>query len=133
MSILTRRWLGTVALTCALAFASPASAQECTAELSPPEVDAGKAAVELSVTLSESVGMVHGLEAPPGSGISLASPNDVPRTQMARPDEAREAIAMGESESIWAMWLNTADAQPGVYRVVFTGTEGQCVGEVTVN
>lgn len=133
MSIVTRRSLGTVALTCALAFASPVSAQECTAELSPSEVDAGKAAVELSVTLSESVGAVHGLEAPPGSGISLASPSDVPRTRMARPDEARETIAMGESESSWAMWLNTANAQAGVYRVVLLGSEGQCVGEVTVN
>lgn len=133
MDILIRRSPGTIALTSALlVLAAPASAQECTAMLSPSEVDSGKVAVELNLTLSEPVGAIQALEAPPGSGVSVASPGDVPRTHMARANEAREAIAMGESETSWTVWLNTVDARPGVYRVVFAGGDSRCTGEVTV-
>lgn len=133
MQGLNRASLATAAAAFALTFvATPIAAQECTAELSPSEIESGAAAVELSVTLSQPVGAVSGLQADPESGIAVASPSDVPRTDLAA-EEQPQPIEMGESEDSWTVWLNTTAASPGVYRVAFTGTAGQCEGEIIVN
>lgn len=133
MQGLNRTPLVAAAAAFALSFvASPIAAQECTAELSPAEIESGAAAVEVAVTLSQPVGAVSGVQAAPGSGIAVASPGDVPRTDMAAEEEP-QPIEMGASEDSWTVWLNTTAASPGVYRVAFTGTAGQCEGEVVVN
>lgn len=144
MKNLSRSPLAAASVACALALvAGSVGAQEvpepqleaCTAELSPAEVQAGSAAVEVTATLSEAPGPVTAVEAAPASGIALASPADLPRADMAA-DEAEEApqpIAMGDAANSWTVWLNTANAAPGRYQLTFNAGTASCQGEIIVN
>jgi len=106
--------------------------QQCTAEISPMELEAGSNAVPLTVTLSEDVGDVTGVESS-DSGISVASPQDLARVDMAAEEEQSEPITMSdEQENTWTIWLNTTMAEAGTYEVTFVGSEGDCSAEVTV-
>lgn len=144
MQNLSRSTLAAASAACALALvAGTLGAQEvpepqleaCTAELSPAEVQSGSAAVEVTVTLPEAPGPVTAVEAAPASGIALASPADLPRSDMAA-DEAEEApqpIAMGNAANTWTVWLNTANATPGRYQLTFNTGTSSCQGEVIIN
>lgn len=137
MQTLSRSVAGLATLALALAIGtSQASAQEptlepaqCTAELAPAQVQGGEAAVALTVVLSEQVGEVTGLEAA-DSGITVASPGDVGRTEMAA-EERPQPIDLAEGNT-WTIWVNTSQATPGTYDVTFTGSEGECQGQLTV-
>lgn len=137
MHTLNRSIAGLASIACAVALGfSPASAQEqeapaqCTAQLAPAQIEAGAPAVQLTVVLSEQVGEVNGLEAP-GSGIALAQPGDLPRTEMAA-EEAPQPIKLDEQGNSWTIWLNTTEATPGTHDVTFTAAEGQCRAQITV-
>lgn len=141
MQNLSRSTVAVATVACALALTvGPVQAQEvpeaaaCTAEVSPAEVPSGSAATELTVTLPDAPGPLTGVEAAPGSGIALASPGDLPRSEMAA-EEAEEAprpIAMGESANSWSIWLNTANATPGRYQLTFNTGMATCRGEVVI-
>lgn len=145
MQTLNRSALTAASVACALALAvAPVDAQDvpepaeaadaaCTAEVSPAEVPNGSAAVELTVTLPDAPGPLTGVEAAPTSGIALASPADLPRSEMAEDaEEAPRPIAMGESANSWTIWLNTANATPGRYQLTFNTGMASCHGEIIV-
>lgn len=137
MYTLSRSVAGLMSLAFAIAIGTaPASAQEpslsggqCTAELAPAQVQSGEAAVSVTAVLSEQVGEVTGVEAP-GSGVAIAAPEDLPRTEMAAEERPRP-INLTEGNS-WTIWLDTSQAAPGTYEVTFTGSEGSCQGQLTV-
>ena len=74
---------------------------ECTAEVTPAQIEAGAQAVRVSVTFSEDIGDVTGVEQENAHGISIASPMDVPRAEMAAGDEVPTPIQMGDDETTW--------------------------------
>lgn len=113
--------------------------QECTVEFAPPEVETGKAAVQLTAAFSSDIGVVRELYAPEGSGIALAAPEDLAMVQMARgeTEEGEEAaepqpIVMVGGTNQATIWLNTQDAQPGTHQVTLKGATGDCTAELTV-
>lgn len=114
--------------------------QECTAEVSPAQVEAGSEAVRVTVTLSEDIGTVTGLEQKDpeqleqehAHGITLASPMDVPRTPMAAGDEAPTPVQMGADQLTWILWLNTSEAEEGTHSVFFVAGENRCAAELDV-
>lgn len=137
MQPLSRSVAGLSALACAFALGfSPASAQEpaaapqCSAEVAPAQIEAGAPAVQLTVVLSEDVGEITGLEAPQ-SGLSVAAPGDLPRTDMAA-ETRPEPIKMADQGNAWTIWLNTTQAQSGTHEVAFTASEGACRAQITV-
>jgi hypothetical protein len=138
MCTLRRSVAGLMSLAFAITLgAAPASAQapslsggQCTAELAPAQVQSGQTAVSVTAVLSEQVGEVTGLEAPE-SGITVAAPEDLPRTEMAA-EERPQPINLAEGNA-WTIWINTSQAAPGTYDVTFTGSEGTCQGQLTVS
>jgi len=107
-------------------------AQDCTAQLSPSQIEAGSDAVLLTVTLSEAMSAVESIDAGE-SGIEEASSEDIPRTAMSAEDEEPSAIQQGEDQSSWTVWLNTADAEAGTHPLTFVTSDGtQCTAEVEV-
>ena len=92
---------------------------------------AGEAAVQLTFSLSESIGLVTGVEGGE-SGLQIASPEDLACTDMASDEEAPHAIAMA-SEGLPAalVWLNTLEAQAGSFEISLIGVEGTCRAEIT--
>lgn len=141
MCELLKRSLNTaVALALALAFfvtgamaqepAFPAAAQ-CTAQASPGEVPAGEAAFRVTFNLSEGIGSVTGVQAAEGSGLALASPGDIPRAEMANPEEEARPIELAEANAV-IVWLSTAGAQAGEYDLTLLGEGGACDATVTV-
>lgn len=140
MHTLTRT-TGTV-LTLAAAVAlmpSNANAQDatttelaCTAQVSPTQVEAGSEAVSVTVTFSDDIGLVTGLEQENAHGINIASAMDVPRAPMAAGGAAATAIQMGDDETAWTFWLNTSEAEVGTHSVVFVAGENQCAAELEV-
>ena len=141
MSKLTHSLAGALALT--IAFAPQAlGAQEqqqemerqCTAEVAPEAIQAGAPAVRLIAALSQTIGPVSGLEAPEASGISLASPEDLPRSEMANEGEesAPSPIELTGEQNRLTVWLNTEEANPGTHTVTFKGEAGTCQAQVTV-
>lgn len=107
--------------------------QQCTAQALPESVPAGQAAVQVTFTLSEDVGVIAGLQAPEGSGIKLASPEDLPRQEMANPDVAPEPIEMSQEQpNVAILWLNTTEAAAGALTVTLTSEDHTCVAQLTV-
>jgi hypothetical protein len=106
-------------------------AQECTATITPAQVQAGQQAVRLNVSFSEEVGELTRLQAA-DSGIMLAEARDLPRTDLAANAPAPRPIAMGEQRNTWTVYVNTEDARPGAHRVTFVGAEGGCTAQITV-
>lgn len=106
----------------------------CEVEVEPAEVPAGEAAIRITATLSEVIGPVQGLDAPEQSGLKLADPADIPRVDMANPEEEAQPIAMTPDEpNRVQVWLNTADvADLGEHPFVLTSESGECRGLLTV-
>lgn len=105
---------------------------ECTAQVSPTQVEAGSEAVRVTVTLSEDIGHVTGVEQDDAHGIDIASPTDVPRAPMATGESAPTPIQMGDDETAWTFWLNTSEAEEGTHSVVFLAGENRCAAELEV-
>lgn len=105
--------------------------QMCTASVQPAAITAGEAAVHLVATLSEDIGSVTGIQSAE-SGIAVASPEELPRTEMSTDAEAPKAIAMTAEGNTVGLWLNTLGAEAGTFQVVLEGESGMCHAEVTV-
>ena len=105
---------------------------ECTAEISPAQVEAGAEAVRVSVTFSEDIGDVTGVDEETSHGITIASPMDVPRAPMAAGDPAPTPIQMGDDELTWTFWLNTSEAEAGTHSLAFVAGENRCEAELEV-
>lgn len=110
----------------------------CEATLMPAEIAAGQAAVQVDVQLASDIGGVTGLEAPEGSGVMVATGEELAqlRVEMALPGEEGqkdEPIRMSEDGRTATLWLTTANAQPGTYEIKLKG-EGDhaCTAKVTV-
>lgn len=141
MQTLTKTGLSALALVAALAIV-PADItaqdqpiggeQACTVEFQPQQVAAGSNAVPVTITVSEPIGPVTGLNADEMSGIKLATAADLPRTEMAAGEEQPQPIRMGEGENTWIVWLNLAEAQEGTHELSFTSTQGECAGSLEV-
>lgn len=140
MKTLTRTSGAMLSLAAAVAL-MPASAdaqavdtsdQQCTAQVSPSEVEAGSQAVQVTVTLSDNIGNVTGVEQDNADGITLASVADIPRTEMAAGERPSSPIQMGSSESSWTLWLNTSEAEEGTHSVYFVAGETRCAAEIDV-
>lgn len=110
--------------------------QECTAEVKTNPVPAGEQAVALEIQLSQEIGELTGITAPDGSGVALASPDDLAKTDMARQETEGQPqpiqMAAGNSRSA-TVWVNTADATPGSYQISFDSEQNSCIGTVKVN
>lgn len=133
---------GTV-LTLAVALAlmpSPAKAQDmmpgpkCTAQVSPAHLEAGSEAVQVSVTFSEDIGRVTGVEdnEDNGNGIKMASQTDIPRISMTAGEPAPTPIQMGKHKMAWTLWLNTSEVEEGTHSVVFVAGQNRCTAEMEV-
>ena len=103
----------------------------CTASVQPMEIAAGEVSVHLIATLSEDVGSVTGIQSAE-SGIAIASPEELPRAEMASDAETPEAIAMTEEGNSVALWLNTVNTEAGTYQILLEGENGHCQAEVTI-
>ena len=141
MQTLTKTGLSALALVAALAIVpaditaqdQPLDAQQqCTAEIQPQQVAAGSNAVPVTITVSEPIGPVTGVNVDEESGISLAAASDLPRTEMAAGEEQPQPIRMGEGENTWIVWLNLAEAQEGSHELSFTSTQGECTANLEV-
>lgn len=105
---------------------------ECTAQVSPAQVAAGAEAVRVSVSFSEDIGQVTGLEQEDDHGIDITAPTDVPRTSMAVGEPVPSPIQMGDDAMAWTLWLNTSEADEGTHSVVFVAGENRCTAELEV-
>lgn len=105
---------------------------ECTAQVFPAQIEAGSEAVRVTVTFSEDIGQVTGVEQETSHGIDIASPMDVPRAPMAAGDPAPTPIQMGDDERSWTFWLNTSEAEEGTHSLVFLAGENRCEAELEV-
>lgn len=122
---------GLFALTPALASAQEQELAVCTATVDVASIPAGAAATPVTFSLSESIGEVTGVEAGE-SGVRIASPEDLERSEMAT-EEAPKVIEMSaESEGVAQIWLNTLEAQPGTYELTLSSEAGSCTAVVTV-
>ena len=110
-----------------------ALAQDCTANVSPSQVEADSDAVMITVSLDQDRGAVEEVEAGT-SGIQMASPNDIPRTAMAAEDTEPQPIQEGANQNTWMVWLSTQDVEAGSHPVTFVTEDGErCTAEITVS
>ena len=132
MRTLARRVASHATLASALAFLpAQVGAQSCIAEVSPSEVEIGTT-VPVTVTVSQPIGAVTGVDASLTSGISLAFPGDLPPSEVGALGGPPRTIKMGDSENVWIVWLTLSDAGPGTHPLIFTAREGRCGAELRV-
>lgn len=105
------------------------SAQECTAEVSPAAIPAGSAAAQVTLSLSGEVGPITEL-GESDSGITLADPADLPRTDMAA-ETAPTPIQMS-GQNVWQLWLDTREAEAGDHEFEVVGATGTCTATLTI-
>lgn len=109
---------------------------ECTAEFTPTAVRPGQIATRVSVSLTRPIGTVKKLEAAEGSGVALATQEDLNMADLAREGDEEgsvpEPIVMSREANMVTVWLNTRDAEEGTYHVLLKGEEGKCAGEIAV-
>lgn len=130
----------TMALAVPLALAPLAlSAQEptqeapqCIATVEPLEIQAGQAAVQIKATLSEDIGPVSEFTGPEDSGLTLADPADIPRVDMANPEEEPSPIVMTPETNSVTLWLTTAEVTPGEFEVRLQSEQSYCTAQVAV-
>lgn len=122
-----------------LAFSPEVSAQEptqevpqCVATVEPVEIQAGQAAVQVTATLSEDIGEVNAFTGPEDSGLALADPADIPRVDMANPEEEPQPIVLTPETNSVALWLTTADVAPGEIEAQLESEEGSCTAQLVV-
>lgn len=102
-----------------------------------PTVERGQTAVALEVQLSEGLREITEFAAAEGSGLSLASEEDLARTEMARTgeqeqDQQPQPISMTEGSRTATVWINTEEASPGTYQVSFRGGDARCDTQLRV-
>lgn len=139
MSKFTRTTASFGALACAMMITTSAvnaqdptvEIQQCTAAIQPAEIEAGQQAVAVTAMLTTPIGGILEVTTSEENGLQVASPEDLPRTEMAA-DSQPTAINMDESGSQVTVWLNTEAAVPGQHEVAFQSAEGSCVGTLTV-
>jgi len=105
---------------------------DCTARVSPAQIKAGAEAVRVTVTFSEAIGRVTGVEQDNADGISIASPMDAARASSGTANPAPTSIQMGTHDTTWTVWLNTSVAEEGTHSVYFVAAEHRCAAEVEV-
>lgn len=108
--------------------------QECAVEVTPQQVPAGEAAVSITAQLSEGIGQITALKAE-GSGLALASPDDLQPTEMARGEEEGQAprpVKMAREGNQATVWLSTRDVESGTHPFTLEGENGTCSGELQV-
>lgn len=105
---------------------------QCTAAVEPPMIEAGQAAVQVTATLSEDIGPVGEFTGPEDSGLSLAAPADIPRVDMANPEEEPQPIVMTPETNSVALWLSTAEVTPGEFQVRLESEDGYCSAQLVV-
>lgn len=128
-----RRFGSIAAFASTLAFLPTGSyAQACTAQVSPGEIETGAKAVPVTVTVSQPIGALTGIDASRGSGISLAFPGDLPSTEIGPAGGPPRPIEMGEAENVWIVWLSLSEAGAGTHAIIFTAREGRCGAELKV-
>lgn len=112
---------------------STVSAQaQCEAQLTPAEVPAGEAAFQVTAQISEDVGAISTVQPASESGLAMASPEDIPRADLAAGDEAPRPVTMAMEGNSATIWLNSEEAQAGTYEVLLQGEAGSCIAEVSV-
>jgi hypothetical protein len=139
--VLKRSLNASLALALAFAFvANGAMAQEppvtpapqCEAEVTPEAVPAGEAAVRVTFTLSEGIGDISGLEAPEGT-LTVAAAEDIPRVDMANPNEEVRPIDLAADTNTVTVWIRTVGAEAGSVAVTLQGeNDATCTASVTV-
>lgn len=106
-----------------------------------PAVPSGQAAVGLEVRLTGDLREITEFAAAEGSGLRLASPDDISRTDMARRPEQTEEQGQQQKQSISMatdgsrraiVWINTEEATPDTYAVSFRGSGGKCDAMIRV-
>lgn len=107
-------------------------APQCTATVTPTEVEAGSAALQITASLSEDIGPITTFEGPEDSNLELAAPADIPRVEMANPDEAPHPIVMTPETNSVSLWLSTQDVTPGDFEVHLQSEQGVCTAQLTV-
>lgn len=110
----------------------PAGQQQCTAQVTPAQVTAGERAVQVTVETSQQIDALTGIK-DSESGIALASPEDLPRTEMAAGEPAPRPIEMGAAQNSWNVWLNLEDVEAGEHELVFETNQGECTAVLTVH
>lgn len=112
----------------------PAAQEGCMAQLTPAAVAPGQKAVEVVAALSTDVGAIDGVKAEEGSGVALAQPDNLPKSQMSRSDKGDkpEAIEMAKRGNSATLWLSTAHASPGEHAIVLQGENGQCKAKLSI-
>lgn len=133
MQSLTKKMLAALTVAAALMIGpAAASAQDCTARLSPSQIESGSDAVLVTVTLEEDMGQIESVESEEGN-IESADPTDIPRTEMAAGEEDPQPIRQGADQTTWTVWLNTSDAEEGTFPLTFVTSEGdRCTAELQV-
>jgi hypothetical protein len=112
----------------------PAEPLVCTAQANVEAVPAGEAAYQVVFELSEDIGPVIGIDSPE-SGLVVANPEDLPRVDMANPEEeAPKPIQMSlEAENTVILWLNSTNGQAGAHDFWLISEAGSCAATVTVD
>jgi hypothetical protein len=122
-----------VGLPASLMAQQPGQQQQeaCTARISPTQLAAGEAATQVTITVSQPIGEVTGVDGGE-SGITLAEASALPRTPLAGPDDRPTPIRMGDSEGQWIVYLNTTEAEAGQHELAFRSERGACTGQIAV-
>ncbi len=108
-------------------------ASSCKANVMPMEIKKGAAATRLSVTLSKPIGTITDFTAPPRSGVTLASAQDLSKLDMSHSHGTQAtAIQMAAQGNRATLWLSTSDATAGTYRFTLDGSNGHCSGRLEV-
>ncbi len=109
------------------------SMQQCTATAAPEQVAAGQLATRVRFTLSEKAGAITSIKTSEDSGITLASPKDLPRQEMANPNEAPKPIEMSsENPNVAVLWLNTKGASQGTQQLTLVGQDQSCTAHLAI-
>lgn len=106
--------------------------EQCTAQITPAQVTAGEQAVQVTVETTQQIDALTGI-ADSESGIALASPENLPRTEMAAGEPTPRPIEMGAAQNTWNVWLDLQDAQPGQHELKFETNQGECTAQIQVS
>lgn len=104
----------------------------CSAEVAPKTLKAGQSAVQVAAEFSQPVGGITAIRPASESGLNVAAPGDLPKSDMAAEGEQPRPVSMANNGTTLEVWLNTESAQPGTYQIAFHGENARCTGEITV-
>lgn len=110
---------------------APEAPMTCTAETE-AVIAPGEVALSATFVLSEDIGEITGV-ASPESGVVVANPADLPRVDMANPEETPAPIEMSaEEENTVTVWLNSTNAQEGEHEFWLVSDGARCASTITV-